>query len=116
MKKDHDLCQAADWCKHTRNSPFGKTGVNRVKRHKVKQAIKTPLKDEAKPLIKKQKRWGIKRGKRWCNWYKTEKARDQAFENLLKTEMANSVLFSRICDKGLRKMLVDTGNIEKIEK
>ena len=87
MHKDPDLDGNVDYAKHSRNSSRGKAGVNRAKRHRIKQVVSHGETDAtAVPASpKEKKRFGIKQGK-FCHWYKTEKARDQALADMLKAQ------------------------------
>lgn len=83
MRKDQDLGNCGEYADHTRNTARGKTGVNRTKRHRVKQNLQVTDASASPKKKKGKKKWGIKCGK-FCDWYATEKARDQAFEALEK--------------------------------
>jgi hypothetical protein len=81
MHKDQDLGKSGEYPKHSRNTALGKAGTNRTKRHRVKQSLPEGHPEIAAPAKpKEKKRWGIQSGK-YTNWYKTEKARDQAFKD-----------------------------------
>jgi hypothetical protein len=109
MRKDHDL-KSTDWADHSRNSGRGKAGVNRAKRHRVKQNLSENNDVVAKPAKKKyKKRFGIKSGD-FCRWYKTKRARDQAWDDLDKSEKS----FLQVYGKHLPNWV--SRNSEKVER
>ena len=85
MRKDLDLGKGDSYAKHSRNSERGKAGVNRAKRHCVKQNVENTDATAAPATSKHKKRFGIKHGK-FCRWYKTKKGRDQAFADVEKSQ------------------------------
>ena len=83
MRKDLDLGKSGEYCQHSRNTALGKEGVNRTKRRRAKSNVPPEDLISAPPKKKGKKKWGIKIGK-YCQWYDTEKARNQAYNAAVK--------------------------------
>lgn len=113
MHKDQDFHNTDD-VKHSRNTAHGKKGVNRVKRRNAKQNL-NKIDESAKPVDPKQrKQFGIKRGN-FQKWYKSEKARDEAFDAMLKSQRLFKQTFGPLATGSLSGSLYNK-QIKKVER